>query len=275
MNITDLNFIKGFIEMATEGYKRGWHERNGGNLSYRLKKSEVAEAGWCFAETGEWIPLGIEFPELAGEYFLVTGAGAFFKNIGCLPCENIGICELDKKGGSYRVLWGLENSEPTSEFLSHLINHEAKIKAKGENYRVIYHCHTANVIALTFLLPLDQKVFTRELWQMITECALVFPEGVGVMPWEVCGGREIAQKSAALMKEYDVIIWAHHGIFSAGENFDLTFGLAETVEKAAEVLIKVMSVSGGSRQKSQTITSQNLEALAEVHKLNLKKGVWE
>ena len=27
--------------MANDGYLQGWHERNGGNLSYRLKTDEV------------------------------------------------------------------------------------------------------------------------------------------------------------------------------------------------------------------------------------------
>ena len=263
-----IDFITGFIEMADEGYKRGWHERNGGNLTYRLKKSEIEEARTYFNTDAAWVCLGSEIPELAGEYFLVTGSGKFFKNIKRLPTENIGLCELDEKGGKYRVLWGLENNaKPTSEFLSHLMNHAVKIKAKGDSYRVIYHCHPANIIALTFLLPLDEKVFTRELWEMITECAMVFPDGVGVMPWEVCGGKDIAEKSAALMKKYDVIVWAHHGIFCAGEDFDLTLGLAETIEKAAEILIKVKSVS---EKKLQTITTENLRDLAKAYNLNLQ-----
>ena len=32
------------------------------------------------------------------------------------------------------------------------------------------------------------------------------------------------------MKKYDVVIWAHHGMFCSGEDFDLTFGLLHTVE---------------------------------------------
>ena len=53
--------------------------------------------------------------------------------------------------------------------------------ATGGAYRVIYHAHTANVIALTFVLPLTDEVFTRELWEMATECPVVFPSGIGVV----------------------------------------------------------------------------------------------
>ena len=35
MKFLEAEFVKGFIRMATDGYNMGWHERNGGNLSYR------------------------------------------------------------------------------------------------------------------------------------------------------------------------------------------------------------------------------------------------
>lgn len=41
MKILESKFVKGFIKMADDGYQQGWHERNGGNLSYRLKPEEV------------------------------------------------------------------------------------------------------------------------------------------------------------------------------------------------------------------------------------------
>ena len=53
------------------------------------------------------------------------------------------------------------------------------------------------MIALTFVLPLEDKVFTRELWEMATECPVVFPSGIGVVGWMVPGGREIAVATSA------------------------------------------------------------------------------
>ncbi len=105
------------------------------------------------------------------------------------------------------------------------MNHEVKKRVSGGRHRVIYHAHCTNLIALTFVLPLDDKVFTRELWEMATECPVVFPDGVGVVPWMVPGGRDIAVATSRLMETYDVAIWAHHGAFASGETFDLTFGL--------------------------------------------------
>ena len=77
---------------------------------------------------------------------------------------------------------------------------------------------------------------------MATERPVVFPDGVGVVPWMVPGGRDIAVATSELMKKYDVAIWAHHGMFAVGEDSDLTFGLMHTVEKSAEILVKMLSM---------------------------------
>ena len=41
MKVLDAEFTKGFIRMANDGWEQGWHERNGGNLSYRMKAEEA------------------------------------------------------------------------------------------------------------------------------------------------------------------------------------------------------------------------------------------
>ncbi len=259
-NILDEEFMKGFIRMANDGWELGWHERNGGNLSYRIKPEEVESVKIYFMPR-EWQDIGTSVPKLAGEYFLVTGSGKFFRNVIIKPEDSLCIIELDEKGEKYRIVWGLVNGgRPTSELPSHLMNHEVKMLATGGKHRVIYHAHTTNVIALTFVLPLEDKVFTRELWEMATECPVVFPEGIGVVPWMVPGGRDIAVATSRLMEKYNVAIWAHHGMFASGEDFDLTFGLMHTVEKSAEILVKMLSMQGDKRQ---TITTENFRDLAK------------
>lgn len=260
MKVLDAEFVKGFMRMANDGWLQGWHERNGGNLSYRIREEEVESVKENFSPR-EWNPIGTSVPGLAGEYFLVTGSGKYFRNVEIKPEDSICIAEIDSTGENYRIVWGLVNGgRPTSEFPSHLMNHEVKKIATDGKYRVIYHCHPANTIALTFVLPLTDEAFTRELWEMATECPVVFPGGIGVVPWMVPGGREIAVATSRLMKQYDVAIWAHHGMFAAGEDFDLTFGLMHTVEKSAEILVKVLSMTD---HKRQTIMPDQFRHLAK------------
>ena len=265
MKFLDAEFVQGFIRMANDGWEQGWHERNGGNLSYRVRPEEVESVRECLSAR-EWRPIGTSVPHLAGQYFLVTGSGRFFRNVAIKPAESFCMLEVDPSGEQYRIVWGLEaGGNPTSELPSHLMNHEVKMLATDGRCRVIYHAHPANVIALTFVLPLSDEVFTRELWEMINECAYIFPQGVGVVPWTVPGGREIAVATSELMKTYDVAIWAHHGMFAAGADFDDTFGLMHTVEKSAEILVKVLSMGG----KRQTITAQNFRKFAAEYNMDL------
>ena len=98
MKILESKFVQGFIKMANDGYLQGWHERNGGNLSYRLKPEEVEMIRPRLNATGEWIPIGVEVPGLAGEFFLVTGSGKYFRNIIVDPEVCLAIIELDETG---------------------------------------------------------------------------------------------------------------------------------------------------------------------------------
>ena len=265
MKVTSIPFVEGFFRMAHEGYTRGWHERNGGNLSYRLRPEEIEQIRPYFTP-GEWREIGADVPTLGGEFFLVTGTGQYMGNALLCPEKTAGLIELDEAGSRYRVVWGLEEGgRPTSELPSHLMNHAVKKEATGGEHRVIYHAHPVNVIALTFVLPLDDKIFTRELWTTMTECPIIFPGGVGVVPWMVPGGREIALATSRLRESYDVAIWAHHGVFCSGADFDLTFGLMDTVEKSAEISVKVLSMGG----RRQTMTDGDLRALAKDFGLTL------
>lgn len=267
MTILDTKFVKDFIRMADDGFAQGWHERNGGNLSYRIKPEEVEAVRSRLNSPGDWTPIGTSVPGLAGEFFLVTGGGKYFRNIAIDPETCITIIEIDGAGDNYRIRWGLvEGGRPTSELPTHLMNHEVKKRVSNGVHRVIYHAHTTNVIALTFVLPLSDEVFTRELWEMATECPVVFPAGVGVIGWMVPGGRDIAIETSRLMEKYDVAIWAHHGMFCSGADFDLTFGLMHTVEKSADILIKVLSMR---HNKQQTISDENFRSLAKDFKLTL------
>lgn len=268
MKVLETEFMNGFIHMCNDGYNLGWHERNGGNLTYRMKAEEVSEVESEFTK-GEWQPIGTSVPGLAGEYFIATGSGKYFRNVILNPEDSTAIVEIDQAGENYRICWGLiGGGRPTSELPSHLMNHEVKKEVTQGKHRVIYHAHTTNIIALTFVLPLEDKVFTRELWEMATECPVVFPDGIGVVGWMVPGGREIAVATSKLMKKYDVAIWAHHGMFCSGEDFDLTFGLMHTVEKSAEILVKMLSMRP---DKLQTISPQNFRDLGNDFKVTISE----
>ena len=74
---------------------------------------------------------------------------------------------------------------------------------------------------------------------MCSECIVVFPDGVNVLPWMLCGTNEIGEATAKKMQTARLCVWAQHGIYGAGRDLDETFGLIETAEKAAEIWLKI------------------------------------
>ena len=150
MKVTEAAFVQGFIRMCDDGFKQNWHERNGGNLSYRIKPEEVDEVKEELCFDKPWQPIGTSVPGLAGEYFLVTGSGKYFRNVILDPAANICIIRVDDKGEEFQICWGLVNGgRPTSELPSHLMNHEVNKKLTDGRNSMIDYAQTTNNNELT------------------------------------------------------------------------------------------------------------------------------
>jgi len=231
-------FMTEMIRTTTNMYDHGWDERNGGNISLMLSEAEIA--GYLDPQRVlRTIPTGFSAHALEGRYFLVTGTGKYFKNVQYAPEVNLGLVRIADGGRSAELLWGFaDGGRFTSEFPAHMMSHVARLGADPEN-RVVMHCHPANLLAMTYVHDLNEVSFTRTLWQMCTECIVVFPDGVNVLPWMLCGTNEIGEATAEKMKTARLVVWAQHGIYGAGRDLDETFGLIETAEKAAEIYMKI------------------------------------
>ena len=239
-DVKEAPFVREMCKTASNMYRLGWDERNGGNISYLLKEEEVAQY-LDLNEVIRTIPLmgvnevDFDASPLEGKIFIVTGTGKYFKNVEDDPETNLGIVRIGKGGKDIELLWGYKDGgRPTSEFPAHMMSHMARLSVDPEN-RVVMHSHPTNTLAMNFVHELDEKKFTHSLWEMCTECIVVFPEGVGVLPWMLCGTTEIGKATAEKMKEFRLVVWAMHGIYGAGKTPDETFGLIETVEKAAQI----------------------------------------
>ena len=231
-------FMVEMIRTTTNMYDHGWDERNGGNISLLLQEAEVADY-LDLSAVIRTIPTGFRAPELQGRYFLVTGTGKYFKNVQYAPDVNLGIVRITDEGETAELLWGYtDGGRFTSEFPAHMMSHVARLSVDPEN-RVVMHCHPANLLAMTYVHTLDEREFTRTLWQMCTECIVVFPDGVNVLPWMLCGTNEIGEATAKKMETARLVVWSQHGIYGAGKDLDETFGLIETAEKAAEIYMKI------------------------------------
>ena len=269
-NIFEADFMKDMIKVINDMWLKGWDERNGGNVSYRIKKEEVENYIEDESKEEDLIDLDFEISNLANEYFLVTGSGKFFRNVILDPEDTLGVIKINEDGTKYKKVWGYKNGgRPTSELPTHLSAHSMKKEVHGEKYRVVMHNHATNLIALTYVLDLNTETFSRELWKMSTECLVVFPEGLGVIPWIVPGTVEIGNKTMEQMKDFDLVIWPFHGIFGTGATLDETFGLIDTAEKSAEILVKVISMGG----RKFEISDKELMDLAKGFGVTPREGI--
>ena len=264
-NIQDAPFLFDMCDVCSNMYRLGWDERNGGNVSYLIPEAEAAE----YVDLGHvirTIPTSFHAPELAGKIFLVTGTGKYFKNVQRDPETNLGLIRIASDGTTAELLWGYrDGGRFTSELPAHLMSHSARLSVDPAN-RVLMHTHPTNTLAMTHVHSLDEKAFSRTLWGTCTECIIVFPEGVGALPWMICGNNEIGVATAEKMKQFRIVLWALHGIYGAGKTMDEAFGLIETVEKGAELYMKCLGHPIINR-----ISDKQLDELANAFHISYRK----
>ena len=233
-NILDAPFVKEMCSVTANMYRLGWDERNGGNISCLIDTDEAGEY-LDLNNVIRRIPTGFDATKLIGRIFIVTGTGKYFKNVEKDPENNLGIIRIAEDGTTAELLWGYSDGGTfTSELPAHLMSHISRLEIDSK-HRVVMHSHPTYTLAMNFVHELDEKKFTHSLWETCTECMVVFPDGIGILPWMVCGTKEIGEATAEKMKEFRLVIWAIHGIYGVGKDVDEAFGLIETVEKAAQL----------------------------------------
>ena len=234
-------FVQEMMQTTANMYRLGWDERNGGNISYMLDEKEVGEY-LDLTKVIRTIPTGFDAKPL------------------------LGIIRIAEDGTTAELLWGYsDGGRFTSELPAHLMSHMARLSVDPEN-RIVMHCHPTNTLAMNYIHELDEKKITHTLWEMCTECIVVFPDGVGVLPWMLCGTNSIGEATAEKMKEFRLVIWGMHGIYGAGKTMDETFGLIETVEKAAQIYMLTAHMP-----RINTIKDSEMQELAEFFGVKYRK----
>lgn len=266
-DVANAPFVVEMRETTANMYRLGWDERNGGNISYLLKKEDVEK----YLDTDKvirTIPIGFKAKALKGKYFIVTGTGKYFKNVDKDPENNLGIIRIaGEEGDEAELLWGYaDGGRFTSELPAHLMSHMERLNRDPE-HRVVIHSHPTYTIAMNSVCPIDEKDFTHKLWQSNTEAIVVFPDGVGVLPCMVCGTNAIGEATAEKMKEYRLVMWTNHGIYGTGKDMDEAFGLVETVEKTAQLYMLALG------HTVNVIPDETLWGLVDRFNLSPKEGI--
>jgi rhamnulose-1-phosphate aldolase len=226
--------VQELLRTADAIYHKGWAERNGGNLSRLLILPNEPD----FYVQREF-PLTIDVPEnLLGQLVIITGSGVYLKNVMREPEASLALLRI--RPDRAELLWGLSGTfdRPSSELAAHLLSHGVRLAA-DPSHRVLVHTHATNAVAMSAVVPLDEREFTLKLWRQCTEAVMFLYDGVAVLPWMPCGTAEIGLRTADKLADRRAVIWARHGVFASGASADEALGLVEIIDKAAELYLKI------------------------------------
>lgn len=278
MDLREEPYIQAMIRLCLDGWSQGWHERNAGNLSYRLTAEEAGAVcasrpkGGC--EDGPWRELEVEHPALEGQCIAITASGSYFRNAADDPNAGMGVVFFGEEGRAFRVVAGFQNgAKPSSELAAHAAAHEALMGCAPEK-RVLYHAHAPAMASVTNVLEPNSKTVTRALWCTMIECMTIFPQGIGVVPPMIPGTQKIAEVTAGLLRNHDLVVWSHHGMLCPGASFDEAFGLAHMVEKAARIWCDA-AAAAGSPALVRGVSQELLEAISQSYGLKANPSYLE
>lgn len=186
LDIQDLSFNQEAVSSCHYLWEAGWGECHAGNMSLLLNDTDLDALQSFLSATSVEVPFAYDTAGLVGMAFLLTRSGGQFRTITERVETDLGIIRVKQQ--SYEILWGFGQGQlrPTSELPAHLLCHAARLAANPDN-RLVMHTHPTYLNAMTTIADLDEQTFTEALWSLNSECILVFPDGIGLLPWMVCG----------------------------------------------------------------------------------------
>ena len=200
-------------EVAGYLWQKGWAERNGGNITVNVTEY-VDDEIKAMPAISDVMPIGVTLPNLKGCYFYCKGTNMRMRDLARWPMDNGSIIRILDDCASYVII--ADNPvKPTSELPSHLSVHNYLL-AKGSPYRASLHTHPIELVALTHSQKyMEKDVATRMLWSMIPETKAFCPRGLGMVPYLMPSGVELAEATIkAIDDDYDVVMWEKHGVFA-------------------------------------------------------------
>ena len=203
---------------------------------------------------------------LEGKIFIVTGTGKYFKNVEKDPESNLGIVRIGKGGKNVELLWGYKDGgRPTSEFPAHMMSHIARLSVDPEN-RVVMHSHPTNTLAMNYVHELDGKEVHAFPLGDVHRVHRRVPRRRGRPSLDALRHGRDRQGDRREDEELPPRRLAMHGIYGAGKTLDETFGLIETVEKAAQIYMLTAHLP-----RINTIKDEDMVKLVDLFGIDYRK----
>lgn len=228
--------IQQTAEVAGYLWEKGWAERNGGNITVNITDS-LDEATKSLPAIAGPFAIGATLEHLKGCFFYCKGTQKRMRDLARDPMANGSIIRICDDCAHYEII-AEQPVKPTSELPSHLAVHNYLL-AKGSPYRASLHTHPIELVALTHSKKwMEKDVATKMLWSMIPETKAFCPRGLGMVPYLMPSGNELAKATIrAIDEDYDVVMWEKHGVFAVDTDIMAAFDQVDVLNKAAQIYI--------------------------------------
>ena len=255
MKVLESAAARNLTKTFMDGFRLNWLGVAGDSVSRWLTNRELMEMQTELELGGAYTPMDIEEPRLARECFLFCCHGEILPG-GFEGHQRVSlmILQMNDKGSAYRVLW--ENGEPNRppfELSLHMTSHAAHSVGPGN---VVFHCQPMKTIALSSIVGRDEKRLLEELRRGYAVITNMLPDGVGVVPWGMKlpqrRGVGMTAEMVGHMKEFlaeirehvahqEAVVLLGEGVLCASHSEQAVFGIINSMERASEIRLLMMS----------------------------------
>jgi len=226
-----------------------------GNISIFVRQLDVLDAGFN-RETTLQLPIGC--PALAGGWLVVTGSGRRLRDIHSHPGATLCVLKINPDGTQAR-LFSAGEVRPTSELNSHLAIHNDQVKTRPLSYHAIVHAQPRTITYLSHIPRyLDTRALNRRLLRWEPESILTFPEGIGMIPFQIPGSDALMAATVECLRKHRAVIWQRHGMVTRSDlSVSKAGDMLEYAEAAAE--FEIMNLQLG--EPSQGLSDEELRRI--------------
>lgn len=156
--------------------------------------------------------LPVAAAHLAGGWLVVTGASRRLRDIAEHTVYSVCLLHIEP-GGATATLYAAESVRPTSELNTHLAVHNHHAGSQRVEQHAVVHAQPVHLTYLSHIARYQETAFfNRRLLRWQPETVIEFPEGIGVLPFQIPGSPEQQQITTEALATYRAIVWARHGI---------------------------------------------------------------
>ena len=250
----DIDEVK---EIAGYLWERGWAERNGGNISLRLK-------AWDGEVRSELIPVADIPTNLASSILYISGTGCRMRDLARYPFKYGAVIKISDDAAGYHFLecgQGETNVKPTMELGSHL-ELQSKMSTNNPEYRAVLHTHPVELICLSHHpeLARDPERLRTMLWSTMPESRVFVPRGAELTKYAIPGSTELSKITGKALHNFDVILWEKHGALATGRDIIEAFDFIDVANKSATIILKCMAAG----YMPEGLSQENLEEMERI-----------